>query len=192
MKLPIAFSVCLTAAAILTSTCMHQAAAEPATSEATIGTTTPIAVPAPSVQSVSPEMQAAVDRVQDCTTQLDTARKQLTAAKSLVRAAEADLKAARADKEALTLREQAQGLAKEAGLTPLSSVRTQPVPIAQAHPALPAQTVTTAPAQPVAAKIDIAPHPPAEAQALPKVKELDFNAQPASTTDPSGDVPILR
>lgn len=95
---------------------------------------------------VTPEIQNADQRVQQAKAQVEVATKQLNAARALLTAAKADLKAAETELGALQLRQTAQGLVDETGMTP---AKAAPVSLASKPPVIeedeqkPASTTTS-------------------------------------------------
>lgn len=117
----------------------------------------------------TPELEAAASRVSQAKTKLDQARKQLTAAKAMLRAAEAEYKAYVADHTALSLRTQAQRLADASGLQSTPATTSEPVP------------VSTAAAPPLTPA-------PVPAGNMERIRQVDFNAEPAHT--PTAQAPL--
>lgn len=136
------------------------------------------------VSDRTPELDAADQRVAQADAQLQVAKKQLSAAKTLLRAAEADLKAAKAERDALALKQQAQGMADEAGMGPAKAATVPPVTSAPKQVAVKVKEETET-------KVTTTPVVTTTPANTESTATVDFNAQPLSQ-DESAPVPQVQ
>lgn len=111
----------------------------------------------------TPEIQAADQRVQQAKAQVEIATKQLNAAHALLTAAKADQKAAETELSALQLKQTAQGLVEETGMTP---AKAAPISLAAKPPVIvedEEQKPTSAPVPQSDTRIRSSEEAPAEA-----------------------------
>jgi hypothetical protein len=133
---------------------------------------------------ITPELQNADARVQQAGNQLELAKKQLKAAQSILKAADADLKAAKAERQAIALRTQAQGMAQDAGMSPVGNralAEADSAAVTASHNNSPVMS-QTAPA----ANVNPTPAATATDANTPSVRTQEMPYNPSSSAAPTG------